>query len=124
MKKTKRSMQVGDVIRENLSTILLRDISDPDLSLVSVTEVELTTDLRDARVFVSVIGDETKREKAMDALERYRGRIRRELASRARLRYTPTLEFILDTTAEHAIRIESILRDVLPSSEKEDDESE
>jgi len=126
MKKTKRTMQVGDVVREALSTILVRDISDPDLVMVSVTEVEMTTDLKEARVHVSVIGDSDKQERAMDALERHRGRIRKELGARARLRYTPALRFMLDTTAERAMKIESILREVLPVDDEtgEDDDSD
>jgi ribosome-binding factor A len=124
MKKTKRTTQLGDLIRNDLSQILQRELSDPDLGFITVTDVELATDLRFARIHVSTIGDEAAKQKMMAALDRNRSKIRYMLGQRAKMRHTPELDFRYDSTIERASGIEKILREVLPKESKEDDDTE
>lgn len=124
MKKTRRSSQVGDMVRSELASIIYRDMSDPELSLVTITDVEMTPDLRLARVFVSSLGDEAARDKAVVALQKAKGKLRHALSRRAALRVTPELEFRSDTTALRASAIEKILHDVLPAGSGQDESPE
>jgi ribosome-binding factor A len=113
--KNRRSMRVAEEIRQVLSGIVQRDLADPAVSLVSITEVDVAPDLSVARVYVSSLAtDEQERERSLEALKRSQGRIRHLLASRTRLRHTPELRFQLDQTAQYADNIGRLLRDVLP----------
>jgi ribosome-binding factor A len=126
MKKTRRTSQLGDMIRNDLAGILQREMRDPDLAFVTVTDVEVAPDLRFARVFVSILGGPEAEEKAMAALKKAKTRVRYLLAQRAALRCTPQLDFRLDQTAAHADRIEQLLNEVSPKNEESngDDESD
>lgn len=119
MKKTRRTSRVGDVIRTELSAIIQRELSDPDIGFVTVMDVELSTDLQYARVFISAFGDPAAQKASIKALEKSMSKIRYLLGRRASLRYTPELDFKLDTTANRASRIEKILKDVIPETKDE-----
>jgi ribosome-binding factor A len=119
MKKTRRTARVGDLIRAELSEILRREIDDPALAWVSIVDVEVAVDLRLARVFVTVLGDDEKKSAALEALRTSKSRIRGLLGRRISLRSTPDLDFRLDTTAEYAEGIERILRKVAPHPAEE-----
>ncbi|HXI13475.1 MAG TPA: 30S ribosome-binding factor RbfA [Thermoanaerobaculia bacterium] len=116
MKKTRRSSQVGDVVRTELSSIIRRELDDPEMRLMTITDVEITTDLRYARVFVSTLGDESGRDKVVQSLQKARGRLRHLLGQKGILKLTPELEFKADTTAIRAGSIEKILGEVLPKT--------
>jgi len=122
MKKTKRTTQLGDMIRADLSQILQRELSDPDIGFVTVTDVELATDLKFAKIHVSTFGNDDVKGKMMAALDRNRSKIRHMLGQRAQMRHTPQLDFRYDSTIERASNIEKILRDVLPKEVKKDDD--
>lgn len=110
---TQRQVQMARRLAEEISRILLREVDDPLVRLVTVTDVELTPDLKHARVFFSVIGTPAPPpEEALRGLRRARRFIQRCLAEQAELRYTPSLEFRYDPTAERAQRIETILREI------------
>lgn len=115
MKKTRRTGQVGDIIRAALSSVLQREFANPEIGLVTVTGVDLSTDLRFAKVFVSVLGTPEQQGEAMEFLARAKSKIRHSLAQQTRLRYTPELDFRADHTAEHALEIEKILKKVKPA---------
>src|SRR5205823_598400 len=90
-----------------------RTMKDPRLAgLVSITEVETTSDLRHARVFVSVFGSEEDRESSLTALRNASGFLRREVAQRITFRHMPELEFRLDSSLEHGDRILRLLKQV------------
>lgn len=113
MKKyEKRLLQVSDQIRKELSIIINNDIRDPNLGMVTVTAVRLSDDLKFAKVFVSILGDEKKREKSLKVLKNALRFIRKELASKVRLRYIPELSFEIDDSLDKAFRIESLLNDI------------
>jgi len=92
-----------------LSDLLQRELRDPGLGFTTVTEVRVSTDLKLAQVYVSVMGDEEERRGTMAALRRGEGFIRRELASRLKLRHMPEIQFALDLTLERAARLDALL---------------
>ena len=106
---SRRTDRLSDLLRAELSELILREIKDPRIKLVSLTGVEVTSDLRRAIVRVSVLGEESQREEAVEALRHARGFLRTELAHRLRTRVTPELIFELDRGAEHSQRIADIL---------------
>jgi ribosome-binding factor A len=118
--RNRRSMRVAEEIRQVLSGIVQRDLADPAISLISITEVDVAPDLSVAKVYVSSLAtDEQERERSLQALKRSQGRIRHLLASRTKLRHTPELRFALDETAQYADNIGRLLRDVLPGQPEE-----
>jgi ribosome-binding factor A len=106
---TRRTERVSDLLRAELSDLILREIKDPRIRLVSLTGVEVTSDLRRAIVRVSALGDDTEREEAVEALRHARGFLRTELSRRLRTRVTPELIFELDRGAEHSQKISDLL---------------
>ncbi len=122
MKKSRRSMQVGDVVRNELSAILQRELHDPALGFLTVTGVEMSPDLRHARIFISTLGSAGDSLKAAEELQKGRARIRFLLGQQAALRYTPELDFKPDLTSLRASSIEKILHDVLPEKESENND--
>ncbi len=106
---SRRSDRVSDLLRAELSDLLLRAVHDPRVKLASVTQVEVAPDLRRALVKVSVLGDDTQRLEAIEGLRHARGFLRTELAHRLRLRVTPELVFELDRGAEHSQQISDLL---------------
>ena len=108
----KRLDRVNQLIKEEVSTLLQRELKDPRLGFVSVTEVETSRDLRTAKVFVSVLGDEAQWAGSMAALTSARGFIRNWLRQHLDLRVTPDVEFRPDRSMEHAARIQSLLKKV------------
>ncbi|HET9491182.1 MAG TPA: 30S ribosome-binding factor RbfA [Methylomirabilota bacterium] len=106
----KRLDRVNQLIREEISLLLQRELKDPGLGFVTVTEVETTKDLRSAKIFVSVLGDEGQWTASLAALTRARGFIRNWLREHLDLRVTPELEFRADRSMEHAARIQQLLK--------------
>ncbi len=106
---TRRQLRVNNLLQEEISQIIRTDIHDPDIGFVTITGVQITGDLREAHIYVSVLGDEKEVHGTMAALARSRSAICRELGSRIRLKYIPHLTFELDETARHAERIETII---------------
>jgi ribosome-binding factor A len=109
MRKTRRTSRVGESVRDALVEVFRFDLKDVAMGLASVTDVEVSPDLRFARVFVSGLNEEEARS-IVDALQQRRGRIRSFLGKRIRLRYTPELDFKYDDTAARAGRIEELLK--------------
>jgi ribosome-binding factor A len=108
----KRLDRVNQLIKEEISTLLQRELKDPRLGFVTVTEVETSKDLRTAKVFVSVLGDERQWAGSMTALASARGFVRNWLRQHLDLRITPEIDFRADRSMEHAARIQSLLKRV------------
>jgi len=107
---SRRTDRVADVVRAELSDLLLTAVHDPRIRLVTVTQVSITPDLRRAIVKVSALGEETEREAAVAGLQHARGFLRTELARRLKtMRVTPELVFELDRGAEHSQKISDLL---------------
>jgi ribosome-binding factor A len=107
----KRAERVAGLLKEEISKIIQFELKDPRLGFVTVTAVRLTDDLRDARVFCGILGEAAARKETLEVLARAAPFIRREVGTRCRLRYAPTLTFHLDETAEKAARIDQLLRE-------------
>ena len=108
----KRLDRVNQLLREEISLLLRRELKDPRLGFVTITEVETTNDLRQAKVFVSVLGDETKWVDSMKALASARGFIHNWLRHHLDLRITPSIDFRPDRSMEHAARIQALLKEL------------
>jgi ribosome-binding factor A len=106
----KRLDRVNQLIREEISLLLQRELKDPGLGFITITEVETSRDLRQAKVFVSVLGDEAQWKASLTALARARGFIRSWLRQHLDLRVTPELDFRADRSMEHAARIQELLK--------------
>jgi ribosome-binding factor A len=118
MSKTayKRSARVADQIRMEVADILMRKTKDPRVGIVTVTDVELTSDLRLARIFVTTGPDEKQEAGALAGLANAAGFIRAELGRRLNLRYSPELIFQKDITGPRGDRILSLLTELQESS--------
>jgi ribosome-binding factor A len=108
MNSVKRN-RMNDRIREILSDLILRDISDPRLQRVTVTDVTLDPELLFASVYVNALGDESRQEDVMLALKKASGYMRREMGKRIRLRNTPELHFFWDKTLEYGEKMNKLL---------------
>jgi ribosome-binding factor A len=106
----KRLDRVNQLIKEEVSILLQRELKDPRLGFVTVTEVETTKDLRLAKIYVSVLGTEEQWLSSLQGLASARGFIRHWLRDHLDLRVTPALDFRADRSMEHAARIQAILR--------------
>ncbi len=109
---SRRTLQVGEFLREELTDIIRREVKDPRVGFMTVTEVEVTPDLRAARVYVSVLGSEEERADTLAALRSAARFIRFHLKPRLRMRQIPELEFRDDRSMEHAQRIDRALKDL------------
>ncbi|MBM7647086.1 ribosome-binding factor A [Bacillus ectoiniformans] len=107
-----RSNRVGEQMKKELTDILNRKVKDPRIGFITVTDVEVTGDLQQATVFITVLGDEKKREETLKALAKAKGFIRSELGQRMRLRKTPELLFEFDASIDYGNRIESLLKKI------------
>jgi ribosome-binding factor A len=102
--------KVAAQLRDEISAILARRVSDPRMGLVSIVGVDLSPDLRNARIHVSTIGDDAARGETMAALEHARGFIRRQVAAQMRsLRRIPEIKFVDDHNMEYAIHIGEVI---------------
>jgi ribosome-binding factor A len=110
---SRRLDQLGDQIRDEVADLMRRELRDPGLSgIVSITEVEVSTDLKYARVFVSALGGDEERQAAVAALTRAAGFLRRELGKRLHIRQIPELLFRPDASLERGERILGLLRQI------------
>jgi len=105
-----RMRRVNEAVREVISThIAGEDLKDPRIGFVTVTGVETSPDLRSARVFVSVLGQEAEREAALEGLRSSAGFLQAQVGTELRMKRTPTLEFVYDDSVERGMRISEIL---------------
>lgn len=107
-----RAGRVGEQIKKELSQILQQELKDPRIGFITITAVEATNDLSQAKVFLSVLGSEEQKEETLKALAKATGFLRLELGRRIRLRKTPELLFKFDTSIDYGSRIESLLEQI------------
>ncbi len=108
----KRSARVGDQMKHEIADILMRKIKDPRVGFVTVTDVDVADDLRNATVYVSVFGSDSEKEASLKGLRSASAFIRSELGKRMRLRYLPELLFRFDATVERGAHIMELLREI------------
>jgi ribosome-binding factor A len=108
---TRRTERLAEEIREEVARIVAQ-LKDPRVGFVTVTRVSLTPDLRSARVYVGVLGDEAQQRKTLEGLEQAAGFVRRELGRRIQVRHTPELTFHYDSGLAATDRVAKILREI------------
>jgi ribosome-binding factor A len=112
-----RPERIADTLREEIAQIVGYELEDPRLAMVTVTDVRVADDLRDASVFVTVEGDEEEHVKALRALQHAAPYVRKQLGFALNLRHTPALHFVRDTVEEQATRVDALLRGIEKGSE-------
>jgi ribosome-binding factor A len=108
----KRSHRVGEQIHKEISALLIKGLKDPRIGFVTITAVEVTSDLHLARIFFTVIGDEKVRRDTEKGLQSSVPFLRRELGRRLALRHTPDILFSYDSSLEYGNRIETLLKEI------------
>ena len=108
----KRSDRVAEAIKREVSLMIYQEVKDPRVHFVTVTDVKITDDLRYAKIFVSVLGDEATRKESLEGLVNAKGFLRSELGRKIGLRYTPDIQFVLDQSLDHAIKIRTLLNSI------------
>ena len=121
---TRRTRQVGELLKEELTDIIRKEMDDPRLGFWSITRVDVPTDLRSARVYVSVLGTDGERAATLAAMRSGAGFIRRHLKPRLHMRQIPELEFRDDRSLEHAAAISKTLHDLGAGGSPADDRTE
>ena len=121
MSEGKRSEKVADVIRKEISEmILLKTIKDPRIGFLTITRVLVSDDCRMARVYFSVMGDTDERDRSLEGLNSAKGYMRKELGRRMSLRYTPDIIFQFDPSIEYAIHIDEVIHHLHEERKKDD----
>ena len=112
----KRSQRVSDLLREEIADIVIYRLKDPRIGFITITGVDVTDDIKIARVYVSVLKDEDKKN-TLDILNSAKSFIRSELSKRLRMKSIPGIEFRLDTSIEYGDRIDKLLKKIEEESE-------
>ena len=116
---SRRVLKAAQAIREVVSMAIIADLKDPRIKDVTVTLVEVSPDMRQAKVHVSVMGDETKQQLSLKGLQNSAGFLQQKIANRIDTRYTPKLKFVLDKGIKNAFAVTRILDEVLPDSDED-----
>ncbi|GGN90248.1 30S ribosome-binding factor RbfA [Saccharibacillus kuerlensis] len=114
--------RVAEEIKKELSQLIQSELKDPRIGFVTVTDVEVTGDLSQANVYLSIFGDDEQKEKSLAGISKATGFLRSEIGKRIRLRHTPELLFHIDQSIEYGSKIESLLGQIKtdePGKEKQ-----
>ncbi|MFO1445951.1 30S ribosome-binding factor RbfA [Bacillus sp. Bva_UNVM-123] len=119
-----RANKVGEQMKKELGEIIGRKLKDPRVGFVTVTDVQVTGDLQQATVFISVLGNEEQKENTLKGLAKAKGFIRSEIGQRIRLRKTPEIFFEFDESIDYGNRIETLLNQIQSEDSTKDKEDE
>jgi ribosome-binding factor A len=117
---SRRALKIAEAIRQVVGMAILAELKDPRIRDVTVTYVEVSADLRHAKVHVSVMGDEARQQLSLRGLRSAAGYLQAKCAQRLELRYTPRIAFLLDQGVKKSIEISRILAEVLPQQSEDD----
>src|SRR4030043_1438014 len=107
----KRSQRVGDLLREEIADIVIYKVKDPRIGFITITGVDVTDDIKNAKVYVSILKDEDK-ETTLEILNTAKSFIRSELSKRLRMKFIPSIEFRLDISIDYGSRIDKLLSEI------------
>ena len=107
-----RIEKLQELIKQEVGKMILNDLKDPRIGFVTVTDVEMTGDLREAKIFVSIMGGAEQIKNSLEGLNSALGFVRREIGQRIRLRFTPEISFALDTSLDYGDHIQKLLLQV------------
>lgn len=113
---SRRVLKAAEAIREVVSMAILTDLRDPRIAGVTVTHVEVAPDMRQARVHVSIMGNDTQQKLCLHGLRRSAGYLQSKISDRIETRYTPRLQFVLDEGIKKSLAISKILHELLPDT--------
>lgn len=116
---SRRVDRVADALKQEIAQLLVRDVRDPRIGIVTITNVHVSADLRHARVYFTVHGGEKEREQSLSGLRSASGFIRSEIAHRLELRVAPEIVFEFDAALDEADRVTRLLKELLPGDEDE-----
>ena len=119
---SRRVLKAAQAIREVVSMAILTEIKDPRVKDVTVTFVEVSADIRNAKVHVSVMGDDKKKELCLRGLKHAAGYLQKKVGNRIDTRYTPRVQFVLDKGVENSMLVTKILDEVLPKEDPTKDD--
>ncbi|HBG02658.1 MAG TPA: 30S ribosome-binding factor RbfA [Firmicutes bacterium] len=114
--------RLSEEIKREVSSILLRDVKDPRLGMISITDVNVSRDLSWAKVYFSLLGTEEERETTLEGLNRAKGFVRTELSKRLRVRHTPEIIFQFDPSLEQGAKMDALLKTLQVPKGDEDKE--
>jgi ribosome-binding factor A len=117
-KEFSRGRRVADQIQRHMAELIQMELGDPRIGMVTVTAVEVTHEFENARIYFTVLGDQSKIEETTQALNHAAGFLRRELAHRLKLRTTPELKFIYDKSLEQGNRLSALIDEAVDSSKE------
>ncbi|PUU93964.1 30S ribosome-binding factor RbfA [Halanaerobium sp.] len=120
----KRAIRVGELLKEEISQIVLREMKDPRIGFVSVTDVEVSGDLRHAKVFISVYGSDKEKEETLEGLHQAKGFVRKLVGERIKIHHTPEIIFRYDDSIENGVHISEIIKDLKESGEIKESDSD
>jgi ribosome-binding factor A len=118
-----RSLRVAEAIREVVATTILHEIADPRVRSVTVVRVEVTSDLRFATVFVSIMGSESQRKRSLQGLEHAAGFLQARVAARLQTRFTPVLSFKYDDSVRKSAELSRLIDEAVASDRSRADEA-
>jgi ribosome-binding factor A len=118
---SRRTLKAAEAIREVVSMAILVDLKDPRVRDVTVTRVEVAPDMRSAKIYVSIMGDEKKQNLSLRGLENSAGFLQTKVAKRIDTRYTPRISFVLDQGVKKQLEVMRILPEVLPKEAESED---
>lgn len=115
---TTRQNKLRELLKEEVSDILRREIKDPRLGFFTVMDAEITSDLRHAKVFVSIMGSEEERKQSMEVLKHAQHFVRQEFGKRVRMKVLPDIQFLHDESVDRGMRIFELLEEIKRDDEK------
>lgn len=114
---SRRIERLSEAIKQEVSKIILYELKDPRISFITVTKAEMSSDLRRAKVYISIIGDALSQRKTLQGLEHAKGFIQGEVGARLQIRYTPILTFCLDESVKRSMHISKLIDEAVKGSD-------
>ena len=114
-----RVEKLQELMKQEISDIVLHELKDPRIGFVTVTSVSCTEDLREAKIYVSIMGDEKAARESLHGLNSSLGFVRREIGRRIRLRFTPEISFALDASLDYSDNIQRLLNEIHKENHEE-----
>lgn len=124
MSNNVRVHRVAEQIKKEVSQLIQNEIKDPRIGFITVTDVEVTGDLQQATIYISILGSEAQKRDSLLGLGKAEGFIRREIGKRIRLRHTPEISFSFDSSIEYGSKIEKLLSDIKAEENHSEDDTE
>ncbi|HQU32005.1 MAG: 30S ribosome-binding factor RbfA [Planctomycetia bacterium] len=114
---SRRCERLEESIKQEVSKIILYELKDPRIAFVTITKVEITADLKNAKVHISILGDDTTRKKTLQAIEHATGFIQAKVGAQLQIKYTPVLTFCLDESVQKSLRISKLIDEAVKGND-------